>query len=136
MKLDTTASRRDLILHTPERTRNKERARTLKRGSENGSIRHKDVQATKVGYGDSDRFLRLLDVTYVGWEGENLCGRSLTQDGISACVHETNAARCARNQDNLPRERLRVVADLRVDEWINADRNTVLVLLPQVKHDN
>ncbi|SRR6266436_4291780 len=63
-----------------------EKARTLKRGSESGSISDENVQAAKVCHGGGDSFLRLLDVAHVGWEGEHLCGGSLAQDGVSACI--------------------------------------------------
>ena len=54
------------------------RTRTLERWSEISRIRHEDVQAPKVCHCHGDRFLRLLDITHVGWEGEYTCaeGRS------------------------------------------------------------
>jgi hypothetical protein len=46
---------------------------------------------------------------------------------------EADAARCASDQNDLPRKSLRVVMDLWVDERIDAtgDNITVLVLLQQ-----
>jgi hypothetical protein len=136
----------------------RKRARTLERGSESGSISDEDVQATKVCHGSGDCFLRLLDITHVGREGEYLCGRSLAQDRFFACVQrllltrddhqrcastremqgclEADAARCTSDQDDLPRKILRVVEDLWVDERINADNITVLALLQQAGHCN
>ena len=113
---------------------------------------------TKVCYGGGDRFLRLLDITHVSWEGEHLCRRSLAQDRAFACVQrllltrddhqrcagtremqgcfKADATRCTSDQDDLPGKTLRVVMDLWVDERIDADNITVLALLQQVGHCN
>jgi hypothetical protein len=106
-----------------------------------------------VCHGGGHRFLRLFDITYVGWESEHLCGRLLAQDRVFACVQrllftrndhqrcagtremqsclEADAARCASDQDDLLRKSLRVVMDLWVDERINAENITILALLQQ-----
>ena len=115
----------------------RKRTRTLERWSEISGIRHEDVQAPKVCHGSGNRFLRLLDITHVGWEGEYLCRRSLAQDRIFACIQgllltrddhqrcagtremhgrlEADAAGCTSNKDDLPRQSLCVVMDLWVD---------------------
>jgi len=49
---------------------------------------------------------------------------------------EADAARCTSDQDNLSRKSLRVVMDFWVDERIDADNVTVLVLLQQAEQCN
>ncbi len=60
----------------------------------------------------------------------------MRQHAQNANCLETDFPRCARDQDDLTRESLRVAMDIWVDEWINTEKVTVLALLLQAGHHN